>query len=414
MTQNSESEQGADRGQGADEGGARAGSGSGLLRAGAKHVLGSYDGGRPGPTVLALGGLHGNEPAGVEAAKRVLARLEQGDVEYHGRFYAVAGNLTALGGERRFVTRDLNRAWTEGEVRLLRERGPHVEDTEACEQAEMLALFDQLEAHREPSGRRPRLVCLDMHSSSAPGAPFTFVADTLASRKVALHVPVPVILGIEEWIDGTLLEHLQERGHVAIAIEGGQHDDPRTIDRHEAALWLGLLGAGAIGREALPELPRLSAELKDSARGNPGVIEVVHRHALSPDDDFRMCPGFVNFDRIEQGDLLAHDQGGEVRSPAKGVLLLPLYQGQGDDGFFLGREVRRSWLRVSALLRWLRVDRLVHLLPGVRRDQQRSSQVQVNRGVARWAVREVMHLLGYRQVSADSRRLVFRRRTETR
>ncbi len=88
MTKNSESDQGTDRGQDAGDGAGRAGSGDGLLRAVAKHVLGDYDGGRPGPTVLALGGLHGNEPAGVEAAKRVLARLQRGDVEYRGRTVA--------------------------------------------------------------------------------------------------------------------------------------------------------------------------------------------------------------------------------------------------------------------------------------------------------------------------------------
>jgi len=412
LTKDSESDQDAGCGRGAADGPGHAAPGSGLLRAGAKHVLGSYDSGRPGPTVLALGGMHGNEPAGVEAARRVLARLEQGDVEYRGRFYALAGNLTALAGGRRYVTRDLNRAWTEGEVRLVRERGPHEEDIEACEQAELLALLDQLEAQRESDGRRPRLVLVDMHSSSAPGAPFTFVADTMASRKVARYIPVPVILGIEEWIDGTLLEHVQERGHVAVAIEGGQHEDPRTIERHESALWLSLLGAGAIEHDGLPELPALSAQLKDSARGNPGVVEVVHRRALTPDDGFQMSPGFGNFDRVDRGDLLARDKGGEVRSPAQGVLLLPLYQGQGDDGFFLGHEVRRSWLRLSALLRRLHVDRLVPMLPGVRKDPQRASQVLIDRGVARWRVREVMHLLGYRQVSADAQRMVFRRRIE--
>ena len=377
------------------------------------HVLGSVDSGVAGPTLVALGGIHGNEPSGVEAAKRVLARLEAGEVRFCGRFFAVAGNLSALERGERYLTRDLNRAWTEGEVRLLRERGPHPEDVEGREQAELLALFDRLEAQREADGRRPPLVLVDMHSSSAPGAPFTFVADTLRSRAVALKLPVPVILGIEEWIDGTLLEHLQERGHVAVAVEGGQHDDPRTVDRHETALWLAMVGAGSIEQERLDASlgPRFGL-LKDSARGNPGVVEVVHRQALSPDDGFRMREGYVNFDRVDAGEVLASDQSGEIPCPSSGVLLLPLYQGKGDDGFFLGHEVRRSWLRVSALLRRLRMDKLVPLLPGLRKDPDHPAQVTVDRRVARFWAREVLHLLGYRQVSADAQRMVFRRRVE--
>jgi predicted deacylase len=35
-----------------------------------EHLIGSIRGFRPGPTLLILGGIHGNEPAGVLAAER--------------------------------------------------------------------------------------------------------------------------------------------------------------------------------------------------------------------------------------------------------------------------------------------------------------------------------------------------------
>jgi succinylglutamate desuccinylase len=68
-------------------------------------------------------------------------------------------------------------------------------------------------------------------------------------------------------------------------------------------------------------------------------VHVHHRHALWPDDGFRMEPGFANLQRIREGELLARDNHGEIRAPETGVLLMPLYQTLGDDGFFLGREV---------------------------------------------------------------------------
>ena len=42
-----------------------------------ERVLGSIRGDAPGPTVIAMTGIHGNEKAGVEAGLRVLAWLEE-------------------------------------------------------------------------------------------------------------------------------------------------------------------------------------------------------------------------------------------------------------------------------------------------------------------------------------------------
>jgi len=101
-------------------------------------------------------------------------------------------------------------------------------------------------------------------------------------------------------------------------------------------------------------------------------------------------------------------------------MLLPLYQGIGEDGFFLAREVRRGWLRVSSLLRRLGIDELVPLLPGIQRRELRPAlsgpgsqpprELVVDRRVARAFVRRFLHLLGYRPVSGGAEGLVFRLR----
>ena len=51
---------------------------------------------------------------------------------------------------------------------------------------------------------------------------------------------MPIILGIEETIDGASLEWFADRGIMGLAVEGGQHDDPVTPARHEAVLWRAL------------------------------------------------------------------------------------------------------------------------------------------------------------------------------
>ena len=42
-----------------------------------RRILGTYDSGRPGPTLLVMGGIHGNEPGGVIALRKVLATLHE-------------------------------------------------------------------------------------------------------------------------------------------------------------------------------------------------------------------------------------------------------------------------------------------------------------------------------------------------
>ena len=42
--------------------------------------LGRLRGERPGPTLILIGAIHGNEPAGVAACRRLLERVDQRDI----------------------------------------------------------------------------------------------------------------------------------------------------------------------------------------------------------------------------------------------------------------------------------------------------------------------------------------------
>ncbi len=368
------------------------------------HELGSYSRGIEGPLVLITGGLHGNEPAGVRAISIVLEALRALESPLRGRVVGFAGNLAALRVGERFLDRDLNRMWASEE---LARQAP---DSSTREDAERSALADHL--RRELAEEREPAVFLDLHSTSAAGSPFSIIGDTLQNRRIAFALPVPVILGLEESVEGALLGYFGERGHVAVGFEGGQHDDPETVTHHVAAIWITLVKAGCLGADDVPELSDHFDSLRAAGRGHPGVVEMRYRHHVEVAAEFLMLPGFANFDAVIEGQLLARDRGGEVRSPEAGFVLLPLYQGQGQDGFFIGREVRRLWLRVSTVLRWLRADRAVAWFPGVQRLAGSRGTLEVDRSVARWWVVEVFHLLGYRRVGAGGERLRFMRRVE--
>jgi succinylglutamate desuccinylase len=48
-----------------------------------------------------------------------------------------------------------------------------------------------------------------------------------------------------------------------------------------------------------------------------------------------MLPGFNNFDKIVKGQPLAKDKNGPIYASIDGYILMPLYQKQGEDGFFI-------------------------------------------------------------------------------
>lgn len=369
-----------------------------------ERVLGRHSDGLPGSTLVVIGGLHGNEPSGVAALRRVLAWLQRRRPPFRGCLLALAGNLQALAAGVRFLDEDLNRVFLPERVAAVR-TGLGPTSREAAQQRELLeALHAALDSQAG--------IFVDLHTSSARGRPFVCIGDTLRNRGFALRFPVPVILGLEEQIDGALLEYVNNLGHVTIGFEAGQHDHPESVAYHEAFVMLALVAAGCVEAGDVPRLEEHRKLLCRAVRGMPPVLEVRYRRPVAPGDGFLMQPGYSNFSPVEAGELLARDTEGPVHAPHRGRVLLPLYQGLGSDGFFIVREVRPLWLRVSAILRRLRADRVVHWLPGVRRDPDRPRTLRVDPRVARWLTVEVFHLLGFRKRRGAGRELTFSRRLE--
>src|SRR5882724_1898561 len=377
------------------------------------RVLGRVHSASLGPTLVCVGGMHGNEPAGVRGLERVLAHLGSDPVGLRGQMVGLVGNRRALAQGRRFVVRDLNRMWTPEEVHRQRAR-PRAEpatatdpaDPDAAEQREL-----DLDLRRMLLGALPgKAFLLDLHTTSAPGPPLVVLDDALANRAFALEIPVPIVLGLEEELPGTLLYYLAGEGVVTLGFEAGQNDDPASIDRAEAAVWLALEASGVLARGMRPEVAAARRLLAEEGRAYPHVVEVLHRHAIRPEDDFQMNPGFLSFQPVQAGEPLATDRSGEVKASLDSLLLMPLYQEQGSDGFFLARSVEPRWLHLSAALRRLRLVQYLHWLPGVHRDADHPDVYLVDRRIARFLVRELFHLLGFRREGEREGKVVFKRR----
>lgn len=355
----------------------------------ARRIVGRYRGTRPGPLVIFVAGLHGNEPAGVEALERLFRDLRSEVPPCRGEVLGLAGNLAALASGRRYLLSDLNRSWTRRRIAAVRTEQI---DEEQREQFELLELLEQT-----LRGRESEAIILDLHTTSSDSIPFFTLGDTLRNRNFARKLGLPLVLGIEEQIHGALLEYLNARGPITVGVEGGRHDDPASVDYHEHVLWIALVEAGCLESADVPRYAERVAALVGARGDLPPVFEVRARRAVSSGDGFVMRPGFRNFEAIRAGQPLADDDAGEVLAPEDGRIFLPLYQEQGDDGFFVVRPVRPIWLQLSSVLRHLRLHSLARLLPGVRRSRRRPDTLMVDRRVARWYVIEVFHLLGYRK-----------------
>lgn len=364
--------------------------------------VGRLTGDAAGPTLITVGAIHGNEPAGIEAAKRILALLSKTTIR--GEYLALGGNLGAMHEGRRYRFRDMNRVWTEAHIRDVRTKKPEQLDAEDLEQ------LDLLDAIRSAIGRaRGPVYLVDLHTTSAHGVPFALFGDTLRQRNFTRGLPLPIIMGLEEQLDGVLSEYCTKLGVVTFAVEGGQHADPGSVDNLEAVVLLAAQTAGIFEEGSLSET-RAAYALLESRRGSlPRVMEVVSRHAITPEDSFVMEPGFKNLDHARAGQVLAHDRKGAIRAPADGLVMLPLYQGQGADGFFWGRAVSPARMRASEMLRQLHLDRVLAFLPGIERDEANPTRFIVDRLAASLYPRDVFHMLGYRRIRQTTGNLTVER-----
>jgi hypothetical protein len=91
---------------------------------------------------------------------------------------------------------------------------------------------------------------------------------------------------------------------------------------------------------------------------------------------------------------------------------MPLYQAQGEDGFFILREFHPFWFSLSEVLRRANADRLLPWLPGIRRDAEGTGGLVVDRRLARWFAMELLHLLGYRREIERGNRVVVLKQVE--
>ncbi|SFC83922.1 succinylglutamate desuccinylase [Zunongwangia mangrovi] len=297
------------------------------------RILGTYTSGKKGPLLFISGGIHGNEPSGVKALLKVFKELEQAKPEIKGTIVGVSGNKVALNQNKRYIDEDLNRAWTEENIQNHK--------TETHEQKEMWEIIEVLEQY--PEADFTKRYFLDCHTTSAASAPYISVQVKNDNDAWAHRFPTYIIRGFSDLVYGCIDHYLTRIGVTGFVFEAGQHTAKESVENHEGMIWLALKEACDLDLEEIPSYPKCVTRFSEKNAPNQKTFEIRHRHGLADEDSFKMQPGYENFQKIEKGELLAIQNDEEIESDWNARIFMPLYQAQGNDGFFVVEEAETDY-----------------------------------------------------------------------
>ncbi|WP_193309493.1 succinylglutamate desuccinylase/aspartoacylase family protein [Halorubrum halophilum] len=226
-----------------------------------------YDLGSGEPEVAVVGGIHGDEPCGARAVRRLLDA--DPDVERPVRL--IVANEAALDAGVRYLDADLNRAF------------PGDPDAAAHEKRLAADLLDALAG----------CSTLAIHSTQSYAEPFA-VVDSMdeVARAVAPHLPVDTVIQTDAFTEGRLIEHPH-----TLEVEAGLQGSEGAADN---AYWLSRAFLAATG-----VLPAPGAEGVVDAGGREAV-EVFRLRDRIPKPDAEAYEVFArNFERVEAGEAFA-------------------------------------------------------------------------------------------------------------
>ena len=368
------------------------------------RLIGKIKGKPNGPTIVFFGGIHGNETAGVFALKEVFEKIKETQVV--GTIYGISGNLKALKTNQRFIDKDLNRVWLKENLNQL-ENKTNLNNEEG-EQQELYRILKHILKEEEGP-----FYFIDLHTTSSKTLPFITINDALINRKFSSLFPVPVVLGIEEYLDGPLLSYINQLGYVSLGFESGQHDDLSAITNNVAFIFLSLIYAGALEQGEVQNFHDYYDILVNASDKDKEVYEVVYLHRLLKTKNFKMKPNFKSFQNVKKGEQLATEENKTIESPYSAKIFMPLYQQKGSEGFFIIKKIHPFFLSLSEVIRKLKMDTLITILPGITWMDKQRGVLRVNLKITKYLAKQIFHLFGYRNKQKNTTHMLLFNRERT-
>ncbi len=306
------------------------------------RIIAQYIGESKGPLFICFGAMHGNEPVGVKAIELVVKMLEVEPIrspgfEFRGQFIGVFGNKAAYDQGLRFIDKDLNRHFDATTVEKLQNTDPATWDNEDRELLALDKTVKALIAAYQPD----EVILLDIHTTSSFGGIFSIGNGDKAFLRIAKGFYAPIVLGIMEKLRGTTLHYFTTAllgvNTTTISFEAGQHNEPISVNRAVAAIINCMKSIGCVDQDVVEN--HHEKILIQYGKDLPAVTQLLKRHGITPEDKFKMKPDYYNFQPVKRGEVIANDINGDITIDQNCRILMPLYQTQGEDGFFLVKDI---------------------------------------------------------------------------
>jgi len=247
----------------------------------------------PGPTLVISGGVHGDEPCGVETIDFLREYFAENSI-LKGELYLMIVNPEAIKLNQRGVDYDINRLF-------LDELNPEIQGTYEHQRVEELKpILEKADYY------------LDLHSAGNPAKSFSVALNKTPEHTEILNV-LPVEFPSYDWgekIQGTTMGWVNIHGGVGVAVEAGWQEDPATtqIAIDCAKAFLNKLELSNFKNVPKPTFTKYLSILTSVLVGDYKTFDYAQT--------------FDNFDPLEPGQLIATDSLGDYFADDKEALLI--------------------------------------------------------------------------------------------
>jgi succinylglutamate desuccinylase len=260
--------------------------------------------------LIVIGGVHGNEPAGVRAINMLTTLARDGEWKISGNVFGLVGNPRAFDESARFIEENLNRAFGRAEK----------EDSyEAVRAKEIGSWFKEL------ARTFKMLYVIDLHSVSVGETRIAvFNADNSRGKELAERSPISLHLAYRESsLPGTLVGAIEKLGGVGLVIECGNHSSETgttvALEHVEDIL------------EALDMLEQKTVTFRGRV-----MYEGKHRSytllsPIKPSKGFAFTLPVESEMALHEGQIYARDENGEHRASNGTYIMMPSKDPQPDD-----------------------------------------------------------------------------------
>ena len=290
------------------------------------RVIGNYHSNNEN-IIIFIASIHGNETSGSIALKKFFQEVRDSNIKMEGTVIGLIGNMAAAKNNMRYIDCDMNRIWTNNIINS--KINNHT--NEKKELLMLKELIDKIIALK----KKKNITIIDLHNTSSPNGVFTIV-NNLREKNLANSLKIPTINNLFSKVKGSLAAYYSDKGIASIVFEGGAIGDPASINNHEAGIWKILEKRNFITKNLIPKQAlRNKKEMRDFSDKTTGFYEVKYIYKIKEKEDFIMNPNMQNFEKLKKGQSIARNQDGPITAPMNGYLLMPLYQKQGKEGFYI-------------------------------------------------------------------------------